>query len=277
MDRGGQGLAADQLETCHSIAAGAARAGQHFQRGIEIAQCDERGLHVFGIGEKLADRRRDDAERPFATDIELLKVISRIVLAQPLQAVPDTTVRQDDFQPEDQFPRVAIAQNVHAARIGRQIAADLATALGTETERKQPVDRFRCFLDVCEDTAGFNRDRIVERIDISDIVHPAEADQDRRTVRDAGADQPRIAALRHDRDIRRRANLDHFGDRFGTIWPNEHGAVAMEQSTLVGEVRCDRVGIRAPTLIADDLLDPVERGRLPSVYIVERNGHGDIR
>jgi hypothetical protein len=88
-------------------------------------------------GKELQHRGGDDAQRSFGADEQVLQVVAGVVLAQAAQAIPDLAAGQHHFQAQGQFARVAVAQDLHAAGIGRQIAADLATALGGQRQRKQ--------------------------------------------------------------------------------------------------------------------------------------------
>ena len=81
---------------------------------------------------ELDHRGGNDAERAFGADEQLFEVVTGIVLAQAAQAVPDFARGQHDLQTERQFTSVAVTQHLYAAGIGRQIAADLATAFGGE-------------------------------------------------------------------------------------------------------------------------------------------------
>ena len=55
------------------------------------------------------------------------------------QSVPDLAIRQHDFEPQHEIAGIAIAQHLHAAGVGREIAADHAGALGAEAERQEAV------------------------------------------------------------------------------------------------------------------------------------------
>ena len=52
--------------------------------------------------EELQHGGRDDAERSFGADEQVLEVVAGVVLAQAAQSVPDATVGQHDFQPHAQ-------------------------------------------------------------------------------------------------------------------------------------------------------------------------------
>ena len=73
----------------------------------------------FRQGIELEHGRGDDAERAFGADEQLFQVVAGIVLAQAAQAIEQLPVGQHDLQAQGQVARVAIAQHLHAPRIGR--------------------------------------------------------------------------------------------------------------------------------------------------------------
>ena len=75
---------------------------------------------------KFQHRCRDNAKRSLGTDEQVFQIISRIVLAQFFQAVPNPPIGQNHFQPQTQIPRVAVSQHIQAPRIARKIATDAA-------------------------------------------------------------------------------------------------------------------------------------------------------
>ncbi len=123
---------ADQLEGRDGIAHAALHVAEQRHALLRTVDGDPRRLARRRLREKPQDRRRDDAERAFPADEKLLHVVAGVVLAQAAQAVPDAAVGQYDLEPEDERARVAVAQDLHAARVRRDVAADLAGAFGAE-------------------------------------------------------------------------------------------------------------------------------------------------
>ena len=113
---------------------------------LDPGEPEKRGLDLARLGKQLQGRGGDDPERAFAADEKMLQIVAGIVLAQPAQPVPDPPIRQHDFETQGQLARIAVAQYRNPAGIGRQIAADLAAALGAEAEREQPVGLGGCLL-----------------------------------------------------------------------------------------------------------------------------------
>jgi hypothetical protein len=85
-----------------------------------------------GSGKELQHGRGDDAQRSLGADEQVLQVVAGVVLAQAAQAIPDLAARQHHFEAQRQFARVAVAQHLHAAGVGGQIAADLTASLGRQ-------------------------------------------------------------------------------------------------------------------------------------------------
>ena len=84
-----------------------------------------RGHHGGRPRMQLQRRRRDDRQRPFAADEEIAQVVAGVVLAQARKAVPDAAFGSDGLEAEAQLARVAVAQHLRAAGVGREVAADL--------------------------------------------------------------------------------------------------------------------------------------------------------
>ena len=78
---------------------------------------------------QFARRRGDDAERAFGADEQLLQVVAGVVLAQRLKPSSTRAVGQHDLEAEHQVAHHAVAQHCGAARVGREIAAELAANL----------------------------------------------------------------------------------------------------------------------------------------------------
>ena len=107
--------------------------------------------------------------------------------------------------------------------IGRQIAADLAAALGAEAEREEPVNPGGSLVQLGEDTAGLDGHREIDRVDGADAVHAAKGDDDVLSVlrRYPAADEARVAALWHDRQLCLSADTNHRSDLLGRCRPDD--------------------------------------------------------
>ena len=192
---------------------------QQPQRGLRIGEPGDGGHLRARLREQLDRRGGDHAQRAFGTDEEVAQVVAGVVLAQPPQPVPDLAVSGHHLQPQAQVARIAEAQHLHAAGIGRQVAAYRAASLGCQAEREQAPRLGGRLLHVGEDAAGLDRHRVVAGIDRADTVQPLERQHQRpaAVVRHAAADHAGVAALRHDRHAVRRTPADDRGDIGGAL------------------------------------------------------------
>src|SRR5699024_4473921 len=109
-----------------------------------------------------------------AANEEIAQIVSSVVLAKAAQAVPDFALGRDDFKPQREITRIAIAQDLRPACIGGQIAPYGAASLGRETERKQPAGAVGGFLDRLQNAAGLDDHGVVFEINVADAVEPGQ-------------------------------------------------------------------------------------------------------
>ena len=237
--------------------------GEEAHRILDAGEADKRGLDVARLRKQLDRRRGDDAERALAADEQLLQIVAGVVLAQRPQPVPDAPVGQHHLDAQGQFAGVAVAQDGDAAGVGREIPADLAAALGAEAQRKQPVGLGRRLVQIGEDAAGLDGHREIDRVERADPVHPAERQDDVVAVcgRDPAADEPGIAALRHDRQSRLGADPHHRRDLRG-----RGRAHHQPRRPAIEPPRLDQIGLQVvrvgdPALGPDRVLDPLRSRR----------------
>ncbi len=200
-EHGVDAVARKEFEGGEPVAAGVAQVAEQFHGALRVRHFDPRGRRCGGPRMQLQHGRGNDAQRALGADEKLLQVVAGVVLAQGAQPVPQAPVGQHRFQPEHLVARVAVAQHVDAARIGREVAADLAAAFGAERKGEQAVRLRRRALHVGEHAAGLDGDGVVERVQFADAVHARERKHDfrARAGRHRAAAQPGIAALRNDR------------------------------------------------------------------------------
>src|SRR5690606_29457062 len=158
-----------------------------------------------------------NAEGALRADEKLLEIVARIIFSKAGEAVPDAPVRQHHLEAEDLLARVAIMQDLHAASIGRDIAADLAAPFRADAERKDKAVLLGDRLQVGKDAARIHGERAVQPVDLAHAVHPPGGNDDLIAAAegDGAADKAGIAALRHDRRLRLGAEADERGDFFG--------------------------------------------------------------
>src|SRR5690606_31733491 len=101
---------------------------QHLYGIFNCVQRQQGGACSDWLGIEFDGGSGDDAQGAFATNEQVAQVVAGIVLAQAKQTMQDFALSSDDFQPQCQVAGIAVTQNLRAARIGRQIAANGATA-----------------------------------------------------------------------------------------------------------------------------------------------------
>ena len=268
----------DQLECGEPVAARGAQRRQQFNRACRALRRDPGRRRRGRPRKQLEDRGGDDAERALGADEQLLQVVAGVVLAQAAQPVPYAPVGQHHLQPEHQLARVAVAQHVHAARVGRKVAADLAAALGRQRKRKQPIVPGSHALDLRQHAARFRGERIVERIDCADAVHPRQRNHDLgpRAGRHRAAAQAGISTLRNDAQAPPCGQAHRLRHFLGRTRPHDTQGLAAILPPPVGEKRVG-IGTREHVARADDGGELFDNGRFNHAAMVMRNNHDPSR
>ena len=223
-------------------------------RGGDRRQGRHRRRDRGGARVQLQRRRGDDRERSFAADQEVAQVVAGVVLAQAREAVPDATFGGDRLDAETELARVAVADDLRAAGVRRQVAADGAAALGGEAEREQQVVRRRGFLHALQHATRFGDERQVGAVDAADAVHARGREDDLRSARigNRGTDEAGVAALRDDRSAVRATRHDHRGDLGGRRRADDRERAPLETTPPIDLVW------RA--IVADEHLRCADRG-----------------
>ncbi len=188
-----------------------------------------------GSRRQLERCRGDDAERAFAADHQVAQVVAGVVLAQAAQAVPHLAGSGDDLQPQAQLARIAPAQDLRAAGIGGQVAADGATAFRRHAQRQQQPAILRRCLQRLQHAAGFGGEREIGLVEGADAVHALQAQQHLRAagVGHAAADQAGVAALRHDRHAGFGTGAHHGGHLGRAARPHDGQRAAVPAATPI--------------------------------------------
>ena len=148
--------------------------------------------------------------------------------------------------------RDAVRDRCGAAGIGRQIAADGAAAFRGQQLRIEPVGLGRRFARALQRHAGLDRHGVRHRIDLADLVEAGERQHDLAVQRNLPADQPSIAALRHDGGLGLVGELEdcrHFRDRSR---PQYHRRLAAIEVAHLDQIRLLRLMVRDRVLFSDN-------------------------
>src|SRR5213076_662806 len=257
-----QSGARDELEGADAIAAGRAQLPEQRHRGAHFRQRHQRRGAGADLREQLHSRGGDHPERALRAEKQRLDVVAGIVLAQRREALEDAPPGQHHLEPEHQVAHHAVAQHVHAAGIGREIAADLTAALRAQAQREEAPGRICRLLHLRQNAAGLRGQRVVGDVDAADAVQVLERQHQLPPgiIRDSAAAVAGVAAVWHHtdtlavaqpqqlRNVRQRARLHHG-----------HGAPAAAPE-VVNEKRGAVRGIRQYAVNADDLAQPACQG-----------------
>ena len=106
----------------------------------------------------------------------MAQVITGVVFPEFTQAIPDGAICQHGLQAQYLIAHVAIAKHIDSTGIGREIAADLATSFGAQTQGKKSIGVQGRLLNIRQDTAGFDRDRVIDWVDTDDSIHTPQVE-----------------------------------------------------------------------------------------------------
>ncbi len=173
---------------------------------------------------------------PSAPMNRLLEIVAGVVLLELVEHVEHAPVGEHHLEAEHEVARHPVGERAGAARIGREIAADGAAALGAERERKQPVGVGRGLLRLHQHDARLAGHGVRRGVDLADAVEPGERDQELAVVRDLPADQPGIAALRHDRRAGLVGEPQDRGDLGDRARPQDRGRRAAIEIAALDQV-----------------------------------------
>ena len=78
----------------------------------------------FRFWKELQHRRSDHTECAFSPDEQVFEIVTRIIFAQSLEAIPHAAISQHHFEAQAQFARVTIGEHIEAACVGGKITTD---------------------------------------------------------------------------------------------------------------------------------------------------------
>jgi hypothetical protein len=213
------------------------------QRGVGVRHDHEGRPRRGGLREKPQRRGGDDAQRALRPDQQVAQVIPHVVLAQARQRVHHRAVGQNRLDPEAEVAGIAVAQHVHAARIGRQKPPDPRGPLRGEREGKDQILRLGRGVDIGQDRACLHGHGPGHGVEGPDRTHPLERQDNRRRaiLGQLPAHKPRAATEWNDRRTGRRTCADDRGQFVGLARRRNRGGLPMPAPARFFEiVRRDR-------------------------------------
>ena len=215
--------------------------GEQLERGIGTRHRAPRSGRGAGRGKSLSTAAVMMPSVPSAPTKSCFRSYPVLSLRRPRRPFQMRPSGSTTSRPEHEVARIAVAEHVHAAGVGRKIAADHAASFRAQAQRKEAVDLASGLLDVGEHAARFRRQRVVQRIDLADAVHAREREHDlaARGIRHRRAAHPGIAALRDDGRVRFRAELHDAGHFFSRRGPHHRRGCPAIDAAPVDHVRLD--------------------------------------
>ena len=188
---------------------------RHQSRGF--AQVGKDGQYVKAVraqGDELQRRLRNDAQRAFRADDQLVEAEACRALFQRRAEVGDLAVRQDDFNGVYLMTGRAIAHSFVAAGVGSQVAADEAAVGAARVAGVQQAFRFSQILNVDRTHARFDNHVHVFFVDFQNAVHPFHQQDDAMVYRHGAAADAGAGASRRNGNVVFISDLDDFSHFF---------------------------------------------------------------
>jgi hypothetical protein len=172
------------------------------QQVVDRRQARDGQQQDLAGSERVAQSQRgldDQPERPLAADEQMPQVVPRGVLDQTAIQLQNVPPARDDLQAGDPVARHPVADDLDAAGVGGDVAADLAGTARGEIDREHQATIGCVRLDLRGDNTGLDGDHPVDGLEIQDTVHPLARDDDFSGGGDGAAAQPRPAARGNER------------------------------------------------------------------------------
>ena len=160
---------------------------------------------------------------------------------------------QDDLRAEDVAARVAVADDLAAARVRREVAADEARLRAHRIAGVKEAVLRGCAAEVVGDDARLDYGDAVYRVDFEDFIHAFEREDDAASPRHGSAVEAAARAARRDWDALAARYLHYVGDllgsgglddRLGHVPPDAPGLVPRVVVELLRVVHHDAAGAR---------------------------------
>ena len=194
------------------------------------------------------------ASVPSLPTSELREVVAGVVLEQAGETPDDATVGEHRLDAHDLGAHRPVPQDLRAARVRRDHAADGRAAARAVVDAEGEPGRGGVLLEALErhPRAGGHLGR--DRVDGAERVEPCEREDDLAPARHPPADEPGVAALGHHRHaglVARRQHLRHLARAAG---PDDQRGRSAEAAGAVAAVR------RADLRIVEDVGRSDDRG-----------------
>ena len=171
---------------------GARLAEETYDAG-EIVDAEEEHVEPAGHARELEGRLRDDAEGPLGPDEELAQVEPRVVLLEGARRVEYLPAREHDLQAEHPLARQTPANDLHSARVRRDVPADGRRPLRREVDRPGQPRRRAVLVHGLRDRAGLDAHGPPDDVH---RVHRAHLRERQRRARPAPATAPPASPVR---------------------------------------------------------------------------------
>ena len=173
-------------------------------RARVVLEGEERGELGLGPRRELERRLGADAERALVAGEQLLEVERGRGLAQLAPAavadLGDLAGRQHDLHRDDVLARVAEARAEQRPAAGADPPADQRARVRRRVVGIEDAVPLELLVELEHVDARPDGDRAVHEVDLVDLVHQLDVDEDPAAQRDGAVGQPGAAGARHDRD-----------------------------------------------------------------------------
>ena len=202
--------------------------------------------------------RGDDAERALGPDEQAAQVVAGHVLAERPSDGDDLAGSDDGLEPGHPRAGDAVLERVRAARVRRDVAADLRLLGGAGVGREEQPALPGETAHARRRHAGVDVGAPEERLEGADAVQPFQREHD-AAQRHGAAGVARPASPRHDRDVALVAPRDDLGDllgrareRDGVGMPAEAAALGLVDEIAGRDALRHRVGAEQRAQLARD-------------------------
>ena len=171
-----------------------------------IVEREERGELGLRLRDDLQGRLGDDAQCSLMPHEQLLEVIPRRGLPDLLTAAvadpDDLTGRQHDLERDRQVAGVSESGTQQRESAACDPPADQRTGIGRRRIGMEHTVFAQLFVELHHADSGSDRDATVGQIDLLDLVHALDVDDDPAAQRDRAVVEPGATRPRHHRDAR---------------------------------------------------------------------------